>query len=293
MKFPVFQTTLDALRFCWQERRLAVRFGTLPLIIGFILSFAGQAVMGISALTPEAAPSNMSLVSITLTINTLQMVIYAPLGVTWLRLTVLGEAAAHSRPIFTFGHAERQFFRWQVLCFFAAVGTVAVGSAITAAIFMFLEDRGDILSTPTRFVVGAVGVAWTCFWLIAVFLGIMRITMILVLAALDQPVNFKAAWASTKELAWRLLGATGLLVLVSVAINLGFQLLGAILGAIFTPGMGNRMGPVSAIVLVFGGSVTSLVLWLTAASLYGIVHKMMVARDAATGTLSEGEPVTS
>ena len=291
MKFPVFQTTLDALRYCWQERQLAVRFGTLPLIIGFILSFAGQAVMGISTLSPEAAPSTMSLLAITLTINALQMVIYAPLGVTWLRLTVLGEAAARNRPIFTFGHAERQFFRWQLLCFLAAVGIIAVGSAITAGLFVFVEDKGDILSTPTRFIIGAIDVAWTCFWLIAVFLAIMRITMILVLAALDQPANVKAAWASTKGLVWRLLGATGLLVLVTVAINLGFQLLGTILAAIFPTGTGNRMVPVNAIVSLFGGSVSSLALWLMAATLYGIVHKMMVAHDLATRTPSEGEPV--
>ena len=277
MKFPVFQTTLEALEYCWRERRLGVRFAALPFVIGLILASAAQLTLGISTLSGQQMPPSTILMAAGL--SALHMLVYAPLSVTWLRLTVLGEEAARGRRVFTFGQAERRFFGWQILCFFAAFGLVVVGSAITGLLFVFVEDKRDILGATVRFIVGAIDVAWTCFWIVGLLLAMMRVTMIFVLAALDQPVKFKIAWASTRGLSWRLLGATSLLVITSAIVNLTFNLVGRVLTAIFPSDSDTRMGSISAITSLIGSNAGGLVFWLTATTLYGIVHKMLVARN--------------
>jgi len=276
MKFPVVRTTVSVLDYCWRERKLAMHFGVWPLLIVLVLNVAAVALIGREALSvPEGTMPDEKFFILPLAINLIQMAVYLPLSVTWLRLVVLGEEAARSRSIFTFGPAERRFFGWQIASFFAALAILAIGLGSTYALAMLIEDP-TLLSENTKIFLGFLALGWMCIWGAALLVGLMRVTMIFVFAALDQPVSFRAAWTMTAGFTRLLLGATILLALASVAVSLLFKVVGFGVGSLASVITGSEIDLIALAITTLGGCVTSLMFWLTASTLYGLVYKMIV-----------------
>jgi len=276
MKFPVFRTTWEVLDYCWRERKLAVRFAALPLIIIVGLNLTVLAVLGTAALdVPEESLTDPQAMILSLAVSVVQMIVYLPLSVTWLRLVVLGEAAARSRSIFTFGSAERRFFGWQLLCLLAVFVVVGIGAGITLALQAVINDM-RLLGETARMLVALAAIGWTFVWVAGLIMGLVRMTMIFVFAALDQPVTFKEAWIMTRGLSWLLFRSTVLLILASVVVSLLFKLIGFILSAVAAIGTDTGISPIMAVVTTIGANITRLMFWLTAATLYGLVYKMIV-----------------
>jgi hypothetical protein len=271
MKFPVFWTTANVLEYCWRERRLIGRFAAWPLTIAVVLQFLAIGAVGVSAWnTSDLESPALYLPGLA---NLAQMLIYLPLSVTWLRLVVLGTQEAEQRAIFTFGRTERRFIGWQLLCFVGMVAFITAGVTTTQAI-MGDPDLIDANPTPALLAMG-----WTIIWILGVLLVLTRVTMVFVFAALDQPASFAAAWRMTKGLSWRLLGATLLLALAAVAVQLVFKLVGFILSAIAAIGAGTGISPLMMIISTIGSSITGLMFWLTSATLYGIVYNMLIKHE--------------
>ncbi len=109
MKFPVFRTTLEAFKFCWGQRNVALRLGALPLVLHAILTFAGNAIAGLHIVSDDSPSTTQALV-LQLALAALQMLVFLPLTVTWFRIVVIGEHEALQRSMFTFGRTERRFF---------------------------------------------------------------------------------------------------------------------------------------------------------------------------------------
>ena len=270
MAFPVWQTSLDSLDFCWRERRALARFGAIPLIASIALSFVGAA-FGLSQ--TEVTPGLIVL-------GISQTLFFLPLTITCYRMVVLGPSEARKRPVFALGRLEWRLLWWQVQILIA-IG--AIGLACYE-MTLLIRELGGQLGYPDLFM--AVNVVWTVSWLVGLILLMARLAMVLVLVALDRPVSFKASWQMTRGLAWRLLGGT---MLIGVA--------GLLVGGIFS-------GVVKLIVLgltSMGASLSfepymplpgenfgRLVTMVAVAALFGFVYRKLTAE--ASSAVAEAEP---
>ncbi len=99
IELPVFQTTKDALGYCWHERRALMRFGAVPFGLSIAIAFAAQA-MGIGGPGDSFERMGLSLALAT---------VWLPMIATWYRMVVRGEAEARTRPFVTWGRPSRDY----------------------------------------------------------------------------------------------------------------------------------------------------------------------------------------
>jgi hypothetical protein len=265
MKFPVWQTTLGAFEYCWRERAILARFGALPLAVMVAASFAVQAA-GFNQTQNMTAQSILAIV---------QLIVYLPLGVTWFRLIVFGGSEAARRPIFTLGRLEGRMLWWQVLTtlLFAAIG-------IFGALVIYGAYNVTLLSGSNVAAI-AVAVTLSVLLLLALSLIATRLSMVLVLAALDKPVGFKVAWRMTEGVGWQLLGASGLVGLAAVGLAALFKLFGFLVGAIGVMSAGGSLGAVLPYVDLLGAGLATFVFTVGFATVFGIAYKALIAAAPA------------
>ena len=266
MKFPVWKTTLDAFDYMWRERRALVRFGKVPLRAVILLSFAGHAI----DVDPTKLSLNLGFLSLA------QMIVYLPVTVTWYRIVVYGEEGAKNRPLFTLGRVEWRFLGWQVLCLIPFAGFMFIGIAISVVLGMFARDFG--FDHAMGFVFAIAAVVWTVFWVVGMMLVVTRLSMVLVLVALDRPVSFKTAWKMTDGLGWRLVGATVVIALTGAVIGLLFKLVSFIIGTASAVATESSLRAVLPYFEMTGNGFSGLVTFIALATLFGFVYNML--RDA-------------
>ena len=256
MKFPVIRTTVQVLEYCWLERRLLLRFAVPPFIIATLFAAAVLA-MGLGEGQPQV---------LAVAVGFVQTLIFAPMTVTWYRIAVLGEDEAKNRALFTLGSREWRLIGWQI-------AALAVFGLIALACFSISVGLGA-MDTPLTTILS---VLWSITWVVAIVYAAMRLTIVMALVALDQPIHFKAIWNMTRGVTGRLFLCTFLLTLVSVLVGLMFKLVGFILdaaGAITTD------GPLKTILAYFdliGTTLVSALSVILTATLFAFIYKMLTA----------------
>lgn len=182
MKFPVFKTSFDAFEFLWRVRRLALRLGTLPLVLSLVVAFATESLSNYVISSQPAVPSpDLRATYFSLGQGVLQLLIMLPITVVWLRLSVLGKAAAVGKPVFSFGGVERRFLGLQLQ---VLVGYVA-GLAVTVLVTRYLLA----LSVNGPLYWSYIGVVWLAVCIVTLLVSLMRISLAFVASALDQPMS--------------------------------------------------------------------------------------------------------
>ena len=274
MTFPVFRTTFDALEYCWRERWLIVRYAGAPFLLALLVSFAEQAF---SAAKGTRALSPMFLVTIGA-----QLLIFLPLSVTWYRIVVLGESEARNRGVFTFGRREWRFLLWQVLLG-VVVGLFGGGAAVVIALVYYgLTALGyETAGTVSATILALLAVP-------SVALLMTRLSLVLVLAALDQPVEFKTSWRMTAGLAWRLFAALLLVTLAGTVFGLLFRLVGFIVGVPAAMVANSALSDVLPYVYLTGQAAGGLITLVGGATLFGFVYRMLTANVPLTGAPNPG-----
>lgn len=266
MKLPVWRTTLDVFFFMWDERRTAVRFGLPPVLVLFVLGVLLQVVMGTGEREAAVAQGIVGIV---------QIFIFLPVTVTWYRLVVMGETDANARALFTFGKREWRLLVWQILIL-VLVGALAF---VCLMVTLALKSAYDVSNAVALL---AVNILWSVGWVVAVLMILTRLSMVLALAALDQPVSLKAAWHMTRGLTGSLFSATALIGVASAAVVALFQLIGFVLGVFTAIATESALGEILRLLQTFGESLGTLISLLGIATLFGFVYKSLTAEAAAS-----------
>lgn len=271
MKFPVFRTVLEVLDYCWGERRLLVRFAALPFVLTLILAVAALA-FGISQNPQESYGAIAALMIAT-------AMLYLPLTVTWYRITVFGENEAANRPMFTLGRRELRLLGWQVILILIFSGVGVTGAVITSLLVGL--DGGA--SGAFTIIAGV----WTIVWVGALLLAVVRLTLVLALVAVDQPVNLKIVWVRTKGMSWRLAACIVLLTLAAVAAGLLFRLVGFIVATLAAMVASAELSAILPYFELLGQNVLSFLSLILNATLFGFIYNMLTARAMSE---AQGQP---
>ena len=268
MKFPVWQTTLEVFDYLWREQRALVRFGLPPVAALFILSVLLQLVLGENEANVQIAQGIVGIV---------QVVIFLPVTVTWYRMAVIGEAEARTRPLFSIGREEARLLKWQV----AILAIVLVIAGVCSAVTILLNNYSQ---EDNSGIVMLVNIIWSIAWLFSLLVLMTRLSMVLVLAALDQPVSINAAWQMTKGISLRLLNATALIAVAGFLVGGVFKLLGSIVGEITTVTTASVLGEILKALDALGQTVGGLITLLGVATLFGFVYLKLTSHAAAETT---------
>ena len=243
--------------YCWRHRRLAVRFGWIPLLVGIAASWA-LLWFAVSTHEPSVALFAIAIV---------QVLIFLAPTVTWYRIVSYGEQEALARPVFSLGRREVRLLLWQILLVFGlivpfAVAGGLVGGLLAAVKFHFGEVAATILAVP--FVIAGI---------VAFAVTGTRLAMMLALASLDEPAGFKAAWRLTRGIAWRLTGALGVIILAVVLFIALAELAAWLIGMIFAIAANASSSIVLAYARVPAQAMINLAGLYASATLFGFVYK--------------------
>ena len=274
MKFPVWQTTLEVFDYLWRERRALVRFGLPPVATLFLLSVLLQLVLGENEANVQIAQGIVGIV---------QVVIFLPVTVTWYRMAVIGEAEARTRPLFSFGREEARLLKWQV----AILAIVLVIAGVCSAVTILLNNYSQ---EDNSGIVMLVNIIWSIAWLFSLLVLMTRLSMVLVLAALDQPVSLKAAWQMTKGISLRLLNATALIAVAGFLVGGVFKLLGSIVSEITPVTTASVLDEILKALDALGQTVGGLITLLGVATLFGFVYLKLTGHTAAETPAAPIEP---
>lgn len=266
MKIPVWRTTLEIFDVMWNERGLIARYGMFPLLLTIAVSFTALA-LGIKTENPTRETA-LPLALLALT----QLLVYLRLSVTWYRTIVLGETAAQGRPLFTLGRLELRFLLWQVLLGLAVGLFLAVAATVIGIIYFGAQAVGQKVAGMVSAVIFGVSA------FVGALLIMARLSLVLVFAALGQPVKFKLSWLMTEGLGWRLLGVLALIALPMVVLGLLVKLVAFAIGPITAMVAGGSLKLIVPYFAVLGQCVIELLLVVAAATLFGIVFKLLTAQ---------------
>jgi hypothetical protein len=273
MKFPVWRTTLEVFEFLWRERAAMLRFGLPPVAIIFVVSVALQIALGEQEWEQFTAMGVNAVV---------QGLILLPVTVMWYRLAVIGESELVGHPVFLFTPREWRLLGWQVLILLIVAAVAFVCAAVTIVLTEFNQEQESMAML-------GINIVWTIAWLLSLLLLMTRLSMVMVLAALDQPVSIKTAWRMTSGLNWRLLGATILIALASLLVAALFKLVAFIVGAVTAIATDSALGEILAALNVLGQTIGSLISLLGIATLFGFIY-VRLTQHAATETFVAPAP---
>ncbi len=256
-KFPVWQTAMDALDYCWTHRRLMERYGLIPVVIGILANWLLLA-LGVTQSEPSA---------VLFAALGVQLLVLLPPTVAWYRTVVYGEDAA-LRPMFTFSHLEVRLFLWQLIAILAlgigAMTAFVVIGGLGAAVRSIAGEQAAI-----ALVFVPLGFAALVFFILTA----TRLSMVYALAALDTPVSFRIAWALTKNIVWRLTGAMIVITLAVVLLGALAELLAWMVGAVIATVRGSEISGVVPYVRAVAQQPVSMIWLFGIATLFGFVYK--------------------
>lgn len=256
--FPVWQTAMDALDYCWKRHRLMERFGWIPMLIGIASSWA-LLWFGVPMTEPSVE---------LFAIAALQLLIFLAPTVTWYRIVAYGEEEAARRPILTLGRLEIRLLLWQILFLMGLIVPFGIAGVIIGGLTALARNIGGE-AAAVAVAVPLVAVCAVAFIVIAT-----RLIMILALAALDEPTGFKVAWQMTRGIAWRLTGALIIIVLAIVVFLALAELAAWLLGMIIAIATDRSSGDVLPYVRVAAQAAVNLFGMFALATLFGSVYRM-------------------
>ena len=102
--------------------------------------------------------------------------------------------------------------------------------------------------------------------MIGLLLTIVRLTLVLALVSVDQPVNLRIVWNRTHGMSWRLAGCMVVLTLAAVAVGLLVRLVGFIVGTVAAMIGGGEASSVLPYFDLFGQNVLSFLSLIFTAS---------------------------
>lgn len=243
--------------YCWRNRRLAARFGWIPLLIGIAASWA---LLWFEVSTNEPSVELFAIAIV-------QVLIFLAPTVTWYRIVTYGAHEAAARPVFTLGRLEVRLLLWQILLLIGLIAPFAIAAGLVggllAAIKMHFGETAAIIVAVPFVIAGIVAFAVTG----------TRLAMMLALAALDAPAGFRAAWRLTRGIAWRLTGALGVIILAVVLFIALAELAAWLLGMIVAIAADASSSVVLAYARVPAQAVINLAGLYASATLFGFIYK--------------------
>lgn len=262
---PIWQTAMDALDAFWARRRLAVRFGLVPLALGIVVAWA-LLVLGVDRDEPSAALFAAAAID---------MIIYLPPTVAWYLTLVHGEAQTARRPMFTLGAREARLLLWQLLLAALLVAGLAVGALAIAGVgYLIRAAFGNIAAAvaviPLAIATGA-----------AFFVVGNRLAMTLVLASVGAPVRFRTAWDLTRGIAWRFAGALIVIVLAVLLLLAALELAAWLIGVSIALVWGAPLADVLPYPRAAAQAAAGLTGLFTAATLFGLVYRIRAPHPGA------------
>ena len=269
MKLPVWRTSVEVIDYCWRERRLLVRFAAPPFILTIVLPAL------VMAFTPNESPYAVGGLAL------VQMFIFAPMTITWYRIVVLGEDEARNRPLFALGRREWRLIGWQVAALFAFGCAAAICYGITAS-----------LGTDAA-IIAVINAIWTVAWVVGIIYALMRLTIVMALVAVDQPIDFIAIWRMTQGITGGLFACTALLALASTVVGLVFKLFGFILGGLGAITANSPLEKILVYVQMIGNTLVNALSVILTATMFGFVYKMLTAYALSVGMPPESVAPTS
>lgn len=264
-KLPVWQTAMDAMDYVWRHRRLALRFGAIPLVVGMIASWA-MIWFEVSTNEPSAELFAIAIV---------QMLIFLAPTVTWYRIVTYGEQEAAVRPVFTLGRLEVRLLLWQILVIIGLILPFGIAGALVAGLSATVKTHfGDLAAI-------AVAVPFAIAGVIAFAVVGTRLAMMLALASLDTRAGFKPAWRLTRGIAFRLTGALALIILAVVLFVALAELMAWLIGMIVAIATAATASQILAYVRVPAQAVINLAGLYATATLFGFVYKARAETEPA------------
>lgn len=256
---------MDAMDYCWRHRRLALRFGAIPLVIGMIASWA--------MIWFEVSTSEPSIELFAIAI--VQMLIFLAPTVTWYRIVTYGEHEATARPVFTLGRLEVRLLLWQILLVIGLIVPFGLAGALVAGLSATVKSQfGDLAAI-------AVAVPFAIAGVIAFAVTGTRLAMMLALASLDTRAGFKPAWRLTRGIAFRLTGALAVIILAVVLFMALAELMAWLIGMIFAIATEATASQVLAYARVPAQAVINLAGLYATATLFGFVYRARAETDPA------------
>ena len=227
-------------------------------------------LLSVAALAFGARQAGQEISVAIVIVGVASVMLYLPLTVTWYRIAVFGESEAVNRRLFTLGRREFRLLGWQIILILIFIAIALAGASVTSAL-AGLGERGSTVFT-------VIAVPWTAFWVIGLVLAVVRLTLVLALVAVDQPVNLKIVWERTKGMSWRLAGAMILVTLSAIVVGLLVRLIGFIVGTVTAMISGNETSDVLPFFDLFGQNVMSFLSLILTATLFGFIYNMLTAR---------------
>ena len=197
---PVWPTTKAILEYCWQERRLALRYAAVPVALLIAMDSVGTAA-GVDIAEDKVWTFAASIVA---------LLVFMPTMVTWYYGVVFGHEEARRRPIFTFGRREG-----------AVLGTNILVAIVIGLSLIPLAALVALVAGPVGYVVSefAGQVTAVVLGIPAVFVWLMiltRLSVVIAYAAAGEHLGLKDAWRITKpfgvQITWMhvILGCIGM-----------------------------------------------------------------------------------
>ncbi len=261
MDFPAWQTSKDVLSYGWHRRVALARFSAVPVIIVVVLS------MALYAAVPTALRAATSFITIVF-----QTLAFLPVTVTWYRIVVWGEEAARNRPLFAFGRIEQRLLGWQILLLLIS----AAATAIAYGSILLLMKIGSFFITEGTFgqyVVIGIVIAWGITIAVGFLIAGTRLSMVLALVALDQPVSFKAAWRMAIGVGPRIFTSVAIASLLVVLVMLPLFIVVGVIQYFSTVG--------EYLNIAFQG-VANLLIQLSAVTAFGFAYNRLTNPSAQT-----------
>jgi hypothetical protein len=265
MKFPVWRTTLDAFAFLWRHRDAVVRYGSLPLALNILATFAITA----SGIEEGYATALSSLA---------YLVIYVPVTIAWYRLTVLGSDAIKTRPVFKFGRPEWRLFWWQVL----VLVVIVVVFLITGAVFVFLTTTGKLAG----YELPALIFAGTLMAIVVLAVGLFatRLSLAMVVVALDSTVSLGSSWRMAEGASGRTLAAAVLVGVVGAVLTAPIEILK------FVAKTEESSPDALSYVALIGQDATGLLTLLALSTVFGLIYRMLMEHATPETIAAEVAP---
>jgi len=255
---PVWSTTWAIIAYCWQERRFALKYAWLPVVVLILVDMAGIA-MGIDI------AKNWKWLAVT---NIVSLLAYTPFIVTWYQ-KIIG-LDAQPRGLFTFHALE-----WRVVMANVQVGLILGVALLLLIIVVALIGYGVFTLIPStidviliRAIIMLLSLPAIVFWLVL----LTRLSLVVAYAAAGEHISISTAWKLTRGIGFPMTWIDILLAVMS------FMPVGLITFAL-TAAVPDGTPIHHAAVSICGtlGGVVYLTLFTT---LYGLVYRRLKDRAA-------------
>lgn len=268
----IWGTLRDIFRLCWHERWLALKFGTVPVLVN----------IGLAVFLTTAAPSSVADYARNWSISLVSILAFAPFCVAWYRIIIFGHEAVAARSFFAVTPLELRFFGWTLAISGMAALVGVIVTVVGVTIFIVLTAVNEMLG-----IIGGVVMFFAAFAVLLMTLS--RWSVGLAMVASGHPMNLTQAWEVTKPYGWKM-SAVQMIIFLSIAIVSGLLLIRALPDFMEAVRTKTAASEISQVTVQLVGTVSgALALWLTS-TMYALVYRMIEPQSQSEAANSLTSP---